>query len=122
MNKRRDNDPSAVFSRGGRARPVGPRPSVRGPVGRGPKDHEARGDEFTPPQPKNPVAGAKPGLVLGGVLLVGGILALVIFPFLPVSFPGWATPALIGVIVAGIAVLFLQMPTRKSARGDGAQL
>lgn len=125
MNKRRDDDPSAIFSRGGKARPVRPRPGGQGPVGRGPRDFtpaEPQEEEFRQPNPSNPVAGAKPGVVIGVALMLSGIVALVVFPFLPVSFPGWTTPALIAAIVLGIAILFLQMPAKRSGSGDGAQV
>ncbi len=46
-------------------------------------------DDFTPPNPKNPLAGAKQGVVLGAVLVIGGILALIIVPFLPLNAPSW---------------------------------
>lgn len=116
---------------GGR-RPVPGRPVPKnlGASGRrGPRDYAAPEpssvddvDDFTQPNPKNPVAGAKPGLVIGTGLVVLGIIALVVFPFLPVNFPGWVTPALIGVIIFGIVVLFMQMPSKRSSASDGAQL
>ncbi len=79
-------------------------------------------DDFTPPNPKNPLAGAKPGVVLGAVLVIGGILALIIVPFLPLNAPSWTAPGLIGLILFGLAVLFLQMPRHRSGGGDGAQV
>lgn len=79
-------------------------------------------DDFQQPDPKSPVAGAKPALVIGTAMLLLGIAALVVFPFLPVAFPSWTTAALIGVIVLGIAILFMQMPAKRSGGGDGAQV
>ncbi|WP_022872333.1 hypothetical protein [Nesterenkonia alba] len=124
MNKRRDDEPSAIFSRRGQARPVSRGPAPRGPSGRGPRDYTVpeEEDDFTPPNPKNPLAGAKPGVVLGWFLVIAAILALVIFPFLPVSFPSWTTPALIGAAVLGLIILFLQMPSKRPTTGDGAQV
>lgn len=91
---------------------------------RGPRDYSPaeEEDDFRPPDPKNPVAGAKPGVVIGVSLVLLGIVALVVFPFLPVVFPGWTTVALIAAIVLGIAILFMQMPAKRSSRGDGAQV
>lgn len=123
MTQRRDDEPSAVFNRRGQARPV-QRP------GGGPRD-EAPGDrlddlgdfdEFTPPNPKNPLAGAKPGVVVGAALLIFGILALIVVPFLPLNAPSWTVPALIAVVVLGVAVLFMQMPRSRTGGGDGAQV
>ncbi len=96
-----------------------------GGAGSGPRDYtvDADGlDDFTPPNPKNPLAGAKPGVVLGSLLALGGIIALTVVPFLPISAPSWTTPALIGVVLLGLLVLFLQMPRHRSGGGDGAQV
>lgn len=91
----------------------------RGPQGSGSDEPE---DDFHQPNPKNPVAGARPAVVIGLALVLLGIIALVVFPFLPVAFPGWTTPALIAAIVLGIAILFMQMPTKRNTHGDGAQV
>lgn len=120
MTPRRDDEPSAVFNRRGQARPV-QRP------GQGPRDYTVDDDpgdfdEFTPPNPKNPLAGAKPGVVVGAGLLILGILALIVVPFLPLSAPSWTVPALVGLVVLGVAVLFMQMPRSRSGGGDGAQV
>lgn len=147
MSKHRDDEPSPFFSRKGGSRqnrPVknyriessgpgkkGPGPTGAGPKGAGPKpgraprDHsvdEDSLDDFTPPNPKNPFAGAKPGVVLGALLSIGGILALIIVPFLPLNAPSWTVPGLIGVVLFGLLVLFLQMPRHRSGGGDGAQV
>lgn len=79
-------------------------------------------DDFEPPNPKNPLAGARPAVVLGSVLSIGAILALIIVPFLPLNAPSWTVPALIGVVLAGLVILFLQMPRNRSGSGDGAQV
>lgn len=68
------------------------------------------------------MAGAKPGVVVGAVMMILGIIALVVFPFLPVSFPGWTTGALIGAIILGIVILFGQMPSKRAGTDDGARL
>lgn len=123
MTQRRDDEPSAVFNRRGQARPV-QRP------GKGPRDYTLGDDsgdlgdfdEFRPPNPKNPLAGAKPGVVVGAALLILGILALIVVPFLPLNAPGWTVPALIGVVVLGVVVLFMQMPRHRTGGGDGAQV
>lgn len=122
MSTYRDDDPSSVFNRKGKSRPVQQ-------PGRGPRDYSVNDDaldeldDFVPPNPPNPLGGAKPGVVIGAVLTIGAILALIVFPFLPVSFPGWTTPALIGVMLFGLLVLFLQMPRNRNPNsGDGAQV
>ncbi|GAA1147177.1 hypothetical protein [Nesterenkonia lutea] len=121
MSTYRDDEPSRVFGRGGDSRPVS------GP-GHGPRENrvdDAVGedvDDFQPPNPKNPLAGARPAVVLGAGLSIGGILALIIVPFLPVNAPGWTVTALIGVVLAGLVILFLQMPRSRSGGGDGAQV
>lgn len=96
-----------------------------GPPARGPRDYtvdDSGLDDFTPPNPKNPLAGAKPGVVMGALLSLLGIIALVVVPFLPISTPTWTVPALIGVVLIGLVVLFLQMPRHRSDGGDGAQV
>lgn len=121
MTRHRDDDPSAVFSRRGASRPVGS-------SGRGPRDWSVDEDsldeidDFRPPDPKNPLAGAKPGVVLGAVLAVGGLVALLLLSWLPMAAPSWAAPALIGVILVGLVTLFLQMPRSRNGSGDGAQV
>ncbi|MCH8564765.1 hypothetical protein LTH96_03280 [Nesterenkonia sp. LB17] len=129
MSTYRDDEPSRVFGRGGRSRPL---PGQGGPgqggPGQGPRDHSVDDsaleeiDDFQPPNPKNPLAGAKPAVVLGAVLSIGAILALIIVPFLPLNAPGWTVPALIGVVLAGLVILFLQMPRSRTGSGDGAQV
>ncbi|MCH8559543.1 MULTISPECIES: hypothetical protein [unclassified Nesterenkonia] len=131
MSTYRDDEPSRVFGRGGRSRPLpgqgGPGQGQGGP-GQGPRDHSVDDsaleeiDDFQPPNPKNPLAGAKPAVVLGAVLSIGAILALIIVPFLPLNAPGWTVPALIGVVLAGLVILFLQMPRSRTGSGDGAQV
>ncbi|GAA3051553.1 hypothetical protein GCM10010467_16080 [Actinocorallia glomerata] len=99
-----------------------------GRAGQGPRDwsvdHEALEeiDDFRPPNPRNPLAGAKPGVVLGAVLAVGGLVALLVLTWLPATMPSWTAPVLIGVILAGLVTLFLQMPRHRSGSGDGAQV
>ncbi|GAA1454387.1 hypothetical protein ACFP47_05095 [Nesterenkonia lacusekhoensis] len=96
-----------------------------GPAPRGPRDYTVKDgdlDDFTPPNPGNPLAGAKPGVALGALLSLLGILALVVVPFLPISAPSWTVPALIGVVLLGLVILFLQMPRHRSGGGDGAQV
>ncbi|WP_218220194.1 hypothetical protein [Nesterenkonia sp. Act20] len=121
MSNYRDDEPSRVFGRGGQSRPV------PGP-GQGPRDHSVDDgalddvDDFQAPNPKNPLAGARPAVVLGAVLSIGAILALIIVPFLPLNAPSWTVPALIGVVLAGLVILFMQMPRSRSGRGDGAQV
>lgn len=121
MSTYRDDEPSRVFGRGGRSRPLSGQ-------GQGPRDYTVDDsaieevDDFTPPNPKNPLAGAKPAVVLGAVLSIGAILALIIVPFLPLNAPGWTVPALIGALLAGLVILFLQMPRNRSGGGDGAQV
>lgn len=121
MSTYRDDEPSRVFGRGGRSRPL------PGP-GQGPRDHSVDDaaleeiDDFEPPNPRNPLADAKPAVVLGTVLSIGAILALIIVPFLPLNAPGWTVPALIGLVFAGLVILFLQMPRNRSGSGDGAQV
>jgi hypothetical protein len=106
------------------ARPQPGRPVPKNLGQRGPRDFSpaAEEDDFRPPNPKSPVAGAKPGVVIGALLAIGGILCLIVFPFLPVSFPGWTTAALIGVILIGLVVLFLQMPAKRTGTDDGARV
>ncbi|WP_120006308.1 hypothetical protein [Nesterenkonia muleiensis] len=121
MNKRPDN---GAYYRRKASQPQPGRPVPKNLGQRGPRDYspaEAE-DEFRPPNPTSPVAGAKPGVVIGALLALGGILCLVVFPFLPVSFPGWTTAALIGVILLGLVVLFLQMPSKRSGSDDGARV
>ncbi|GAB3188386.1 hypothetical protein [Nesterenkonia suensis] len=121
MTRHRDDDPSAIFSRRGAARPVGS-------PGKGPRDwtvDEAAlddADDFRPPNPKNPLAGAKPGVVLGALLAVGGLVAILVLTWLPSTPPSWVAPALIGVILVGLVTLFLQMPRNRAGSGDGAQV
>lgn len=96
-----------------------------GPASRGPRDYTVGDDDlddFTPPNPGNPLAGAKPGVVLGALLSLLGIVALVVVPFLPLNAPSWTIPALIGVVLLGLVILFLQMPRHRSDGGDGAQV
>lgn len=121
MSTRRDDD--AHYRRRTSAPQPG-RPVPKNLGQRGPRDYSVaqEQDDFRPPNPKNPVAGAKPGVVIGLTLVLLGIAALVVFPFLPVAFPGWTTTALIAVIVLGIAILFMQMPAKRSSTGDGAQV
>lgn len=104
-------------------------PGNRRPGGsapRGPQDHAGEDgglDDFTPPNPGNPLADAKPGVVLGALMALLGIVALVVVPFLPLSAPSWTVPALIGVVLLGLVILFLQMPRhRAGGGGDGAQV
>ncbi|WP_147383479.1 hypothetical protein [Nesterenkonia natronophila] len=106
------------------ARPQPGRPVPKNLGQRGPRDFSpaAEEDDFRPPNPKSPVAGAKPGVVIGALLALGGILCLIVFPFLPVSFPGWTTAALIGVILLGLVVLFLNLPARRAGSDDGARV
>ncbi|GAA1170919.1 MULTISPECIES: hypothetical protein [Nesterenkonia] len=121
MTRHRDDDPSAIFSRRGSSRPV----SGSGP---GPRDWSVDEDsldeidDFRPPNPKSPLAGAKPAVVLGVVLAVGGLLALLLLTWLPMTIPSWAAPALIGVTLVGLVTLFLQMPRSRTGSGDGAQV
>ncbi|MBO0595091.1 hypothetical protein I2485_08780 [Nesterenkonia sp. E16_7] len=141
MSTYRDDEPSRVFGRGGRSRPMpgqggpgqggpGQGHGAAGPgvPGQGPRDYRADDaaweeiDDFEPPNPKNPLAGAKPAVVLGAVLSIGAILALIVVPFLPLNAPSWTVPALIGVVLAGLVILFLQMPRNRSGSGDGAQV
>lgn len=131
MNKQRDE--GSYYRRSG-SQPVPGRPvpknlgQSRGGGQRGPRDYHVDDaaleeiDDFRPPNPKNPLAGAKPAVVLGAFLTIAGILSLIIFPFLPVTFPGWMTVALIGVVFLGLLVLFLQMPSKRTGSGDGAQV
>ena len=79
-------------------------------------------DDFRPPNPKNPLAGARPAVVLGSVLSIGAILALIVVPFLPMNAPSWTVPALIVVVLGGLVILFMQMPRNRSGSGDGAQV
>lgn len=122
MSPHRDDDPSALFGRDGRPRHTG------GSSPRGPRDYEVDDealdefDDFHPPNPKNPLAGAKPSLVLGAVLFLGSLVALVLFLWLPVSRPGFVVPGLIGAALVGLVVLFLQMPQNRSGGGDGARV
>lgn len=106
------------------AQPPSGRPVPKNLGQRGPRDYSPpeQDDEFRPPNPGNPVAGAKPGVVIGALLAVVGIVALVVHPFLPLDLPGWTTPALIGVIILGIIVLFMQMPSKRAGTDDGAQV
>lgn len=119
----RRHDDGAHFRRRTSAPQPG-RPVPKNLGQRGPRDYSVADeeDDFRPPDPKNPVAGAKPGIVIGLTMVLLGIIALVVFPFLPVGFPGWTTAALIAVILLGIAILFMQMPSKRSSRGDGAQV
>lgn len=121
MSTRGDN---GNFYRRRTSQPQPGRPVPKNLGHRGPRDYSLaeEEDDFRQPDPKNPVAGAKPGVVIGAALTLLGIVALVVFPFLPVSFPGWTTAALIAVIVLGIAILFMQIPAKRSSRGDGAQV
>lgn len=121
MNKRSDN---GAYYRRRAARPQPGRPVPKNLGQRGPRDYSLTDaeDEFRPPNPTSPVAGAKPGVVIGALLALGGILCLIVFPFLPASFPGWTTSALIGVILLGLVVLFLQMPSKRSGNDDGARV
>lgn len=121
MSTRRDD---GTFSRPRTSQPQPGRPIPKNLGQRGPRDYSVAedDDDFRQPNPKNPVAGAKPGVVIGTALMLLGIAALVVFPFLPVVFPGWTTAALIAVIVLGIAILFMQMPAKRTGRGDGAQV
>lgn len=121
MTRHRDDDPSAIFGRRGEARHVS-RP------GQGPRDWTLdedaldESDDFQPPHPKNPLAGARPGVVLGAALALGGLLAVLILTWLPMNLPAWSAPALIGVALAGLVILFLQMPRNRRGTGDGAQV
>ena len=119
MSRRRDD--GAGYRRTSQPQPGRPIPKNLGQ--RGPRDYTLEEeDDFRPPNPKNPLAGAKPAVVIGAALVLLGILALIIFPFLPVSFPSWTTPALIAVVLLGIVILFLQMPSKRRGAGDGAQV
>ncbi|GAA1816714.1 hypothetical protein [Nesterenkonia flava] len=128
MNKRRDDIPSGPKPVPGRPVPKNLGSSGRRPAARGPRDYTvnddvlAEIDDFRPPHPKNPLAGAKPGVVIGATLTIAAILCLVVFPFLPVNFPTWTTLALIGVILLGLVILFLQMPSKRSSSDDGARV
>lgn len=120
MSPHRDDEPSPVFDRHGGSRPVG---------GRGPRDWSVdegaldEADDFTPPNPKNPLAGARPGVVLGALMALGGIVGVLIAAWVPGAAPSWLAPALIAVAVLGLVVLFLQMPrSRGGGSGDGAQV
>lgn len=121
MTRNRDDDPSAIFNRRGGARPVGR-------SGQGPRDWSIDEesldeiDDFRQPQPRNPLAGARPGVVLGTVLALGGLLAVLLLTWLPATLPAWTAPALIGVTLAGLVILFLQMPRNRRGPGDGAQV
>lgn len=121
MNKGSDKG-SYYRRKGAQAHPGRPVPrnlGQRGPHGYSAADAE---EEFRPPNPTNIGATASPGVVIGALLAIGGILCLVIFPFLPTSFPSWVTPALIGIILLGLVVLFLQMPSKRSGKDDGARV
>ncbi|TLP77393.1 hypothetical protein [Nesterenkonia sphaerica] len=107
------------------ARPQPGRPVPKNLGQRGPRDFTPAAEEeedFRPPNPKSPVAGAKPGVVVGALLVLGGIVCLIVFPFLPVGFPGWTTAALIAAILLGLVVLFMQMPAKRAGSDDGARV
>lgn len=118
-------------SRPGR-RPVAGRPVPKnlGASGRpkGPRDYTPaeEEDDFVPPNPKNPLSSSKPGVVIGWGLVILGIIALFSVPFLPIDWPSllepWVIPGLIGVVILGAVILFLQMPSKRSSSSDGAQL
>jgi len=129
MSNYRDDEPSRIFGRGGQSRPVPGPGEGKGPgPAKGPRDYYVSDsaaeevDDFQPPNPRNPLAGAKPAVVLGSVLAIGAILALIVLPFLPVNAPSWSVPALIVAVLAGLVILFMQMPRNRSGRGDGAQV
>ena len=42
--------------------------------------------------------------------------------WLPISLPDLVGPGLVGLALAGLVVLFLQMPQNRSGGGDGAQV
>lgn len=121
MNK--GSDKGSYYRRRG-AQPQPGRPVPKNLGQRGPRSYSTADaeDDFQPPNPTRLGSTANPGVVIGALLAIGGILCLVIFPFLPVSFPGWITPALIGVILLGLVVLFLQMPSKRSGKDDGARV
>ncbi|GAB3846334.1 hypothetical protein GCM10028800_11930 [Nesterenkonia populi] len=107
-----------------------PVPKNLGASGRpkGPRDYASAEDEddFVPPNPKNPIARARPGIVIGWSLVILGIIALVSVPFLPIDWPSLLAPAvvpgLIAVVILGLVILFLQMPSKRRSGSDGAQL
>lgn len=111
-----------------RPHPGRPVPKNLGQPGKGPRDYSVDEsalnelDEFHPPNPKNPLAGAKPGVVLGAAMMILALVTLVVFPFLPVNFPGWVMPAQIAAALLGLVILFMQMPSRRTSGGDGAQV
>ncbi|MDO5493565.1 MAG: hypothetical protein Q4F53_08155 [Nesterenkonia sp.] len=127
MSPHRDDDPSALFGRDGR-----PRRRPGGPSGdsaaRGPRDHRVDDhtsddlDDFHPPNPRNPLAGARPGVVLGVTMFVGSLVVLLLLIWLPLTLPGFVGPGLVGLALVGLVVLFLQMPQNRTGGGDGAQV
>ncbi|GFZ83968.1 hypothetical protein [Nesterenkonia alkaliphila] len=126
MHKRPDGD-SNYRRRTSRPQPGRPVPKNLG--ARGPRDYTPAEpeDDFRPPNPKNPVAGAKPGVVIGAVLMILGIIALILYPFLggflPSTFQsGWTVAALVAIAIFGLVVLFMQMPAKRSGGDDGARL
>lgn len=127
MSPHRDDDPSALFGRDGRPRRRPGHPADRA-SGRGPRDYGVDEDaldedeDFHPPNPQNPLAGARPGLVLGATMFVGSLVLLLLLIWLPISLPGLVGPGLVGLALAGLVVLFLQMPQNRSGGDDGAQV
>ncbi|WP_146339222.1 DUF2207 domain-containing protein [Nesterenkonia sp. NBAIMH1] len=95
----------------------------KGPRNFGPAEDE---DDFVPPNPKNPLASSRPAIVLGWGMVIIGIIALVSVPFIPIDWPSllapWIVPGLIALVIIGLIVLFLQMPSKRSGSGNGAQL
>ncbi|HIX00292.1 MAG TPA: hypothetical protein H9871_09130 [Candidatus Nesterenkonia stercoripullorum] len=121
MSRPRDDEPSSLFGRSGKARPISG--SGRGPRDYSPSDDPLEEiDDFKPPNPKSPLAGARPATVLGALLAIGGVIAVILVSVVPANTPGWSIPALVAVTIAGVVVLFAQMPKNRGGSGDGAQV
>lgn len=111
--------------------PGRPVPKNLGSSGRpgGPRDYTPAAedeDDFRPPNPKGTLATAKPGVVIGWLLVIVGVIAVIAVPFLPVNWPSalqpWIVPGLIAMIIIGMVTLFMQMPSKRPNAGDGAQV
>lgn len=81
-------------------------------------------DDWHPPEPA-PIGWrtAAPAVVLAWVAVLGGLTAVVVGAVFFRPIPGWATLALIVVVLLGALTLFIRLPRdRKYDGGDGAEV
>ncbi len=91
-------------------RPLGPRDYER-------DDEAGTVDAFVPPEP-SPLHGARPALVLGWGVLLGGLGVLLISVIAWRDAPGVVLLGAGGCVLAGTALLLWQLPSHREDNGD----